>query len=161
MEWEDLSIFVTQTRVGWQCGSCWGLSLMRSQVPSSKFLVWNLVRLIEPSNWCNRCVCEWIRDKCVKVALNKKLLKKAALCVSDSTRSRLSASWKSVCVLLFFVKFLSHLLLCMVLIWKFFQAGLTWFCPLQRGKIISSNFPTVFLGVCLDMPAAFSFSFLC
>lgn len=54
-------------------------------MPSSKFLVSNPVRLVERSSRCNRCIPECIRDKRVKVALNKKLLKKAGhFVLSDS-----------------------------------------------------------------------------
>lgn len=156
MEWEDLSIFVTRTRVGWQCGSCWGLSLMRSQVPSSKFLVWNLVRLVEHSNQCNKCVPECIRDR---VALNKKLLKKAACSVfwefcADVLERACQLHESLYVTVLCEISVLSSLVCGVDL--EILWSRLDVFCPLHKEK-----FPAMFLGVCLDMPAAFYFSFLC
>lgn len=49
--WEDLSTFPILTPMGCQYGSSWDLSRTGSQVPSSKYQVLNLVRII--FKWCH------------------------------------------------------------------------------------------------------------
>lgn len=49
--WEDLSTFPILIPMGCQYGSSWDLSRTESQVPSSKYQVLNLVRII--FKWCH------------------------------------------------------------------------------------------------------------